>query len=117
MKHLIKVADKFPFPGARFKDLGPQSGEEFKEYLIAKINQIYNGDFTHKKGSDIIIDLDGSAGYGSSFLEEGFGGLIREGVPAKIVKSITFVSLEEPELIDEIKDYLTEAEKAKSGKK
>lgn len=116
MKILINVAEKFPFPGARFKELGPQSGEEFKEYLIKKLQEIYGDDFSQKSKSEIIINLDGSAGYGSSFLEEGFGGLVRSGVPVKIIHCLKFISSEEPELIDEIKDYIYKAEISTGGR-
>lgn len=109
MKILINVADKFPFPGARFKELGPQSGEEFKEYLLQKLKETYGDDFNKKSKSELVINLDGSAGYGSSFLEEGFGGLIRAGVPVNILRCIRFISKEEPELIDEINDYISKA--------
>ncbi|WP_288429328.1 STAS-like domain-containing protein [uncultured Pantoea sp.] len=116
MKLLINVAEKFPFPGARYKDLGPQSGEEFKEFLIQKIKEAYGNDFTNTDGKKIIINLDGSAGYGSSFLEEGFGGLIRAGVPIQIARDIKLISSEEPELIDEIKDYISSAAKLAGDK-
>ncbi|HEI6722192.1 TPA: STAS-like domain-containing protein [Yersinia enterocolitica] len=106
MKKVIKVANRFPFPGPRFIRLGPQSGEEFKEYLIKEINKTYPNGYDGKGKSLITIDLDGTQGYGSSFLEEGFGGLIRANVPYEIVNSLILISDEEPELIEEIKDYI-----------
>lgn len=30
-------------------------------------------------GDKVIVDIDGVAGYGSSFLEESFGGVVRDG--------------------------------------
>ena len=92
----IKVADRYPCPGPRYTHLGSSSGEDFKNWLIKEL----------KRDSELTIDLDDTEGYGSSFLEEAFGGLIREKVPVEVVRSIKFVSDEEPELIDEIKEYI-----------
>lgn len=96
---IIKVSKKYPCPGPRFKSLGPASGEEFREWILKEL----------KKTTDITIDLDGTEGYGSSFLEECFGGLIRAGIEAKVVKEIKLISTEEPELIDEIDEYIEDA--------
>lgn len=65
----INIANEYTkTPGGRFKSEGEFSGEDFRDgillpkYLEAvKHNQI------------LCIDLDG--GYGSSFLEEAFGGV------------------------------------------
>ena len=91
----IKVADRFPCPGPRYTELGSSSGEEFKKWIKSKLDS-----------GRLIIDLDGTAGYGSSFLEEAFGGLVRDGVDKQAVRDIEFISTEEPELIDEIKEYI-----------
>ncbi|MFQ2188975.1 STAS-like domain-containing protein [Aeromonas jandaei] len=109
MSKTIKVADKFPYPGPRFKRLGPQSGEEFKLYLYKILVDFYGAEFNRNTNALITIDLDGTRGYGSSFLEEGFGGLIRMGAPHSIIKSLKIKSNEEPELEDEINGYIDEA--------
>ena len=58
-------------PAGRYKSDGPYSGEKFRDDVLLK----------HLNQSDIVeIDLDGSEGYGSSFLEECFGGLVRMGL-------------------------------------
>ena len=71
MIHQLSIARKFSeFPAGRNKGDGPYSGELFREnYLIPLL-----------KDPNIIIevDLDGTLGYGSSFLEEAFGGLVRK---------------------------------------
>lgn len=66
----INVAEQFTkLPGARYANLGPGSGEEFREkFLIEPLRQ----------GKSIVVCLDGVRGYGSSFLEEAFGGAVRE---------------------------------------
>ena len=52
------------------------------------------------------IDFDGTRGYGSSFLEESFGGLIRNGYTANQVLSAFEFQAKDGSLIDEIKDYI-----------
>jgi hypothetical protein len=66
----ISVAKQFTtLPGGRYIRLGPNSGEEFrKNFLIPPLLE----------GKTVIVDLDGVRGYGSSFLEEAFGGTVRE---------------------------------------
>ena len=70
------IAEKFSAtPGGRFRKHGPYSGEEFREDVLCKLleSAIASDD-------TLAIVLDGTAGYGSSFLEEAFGGLIRLGL-------------------------------------
>lgn len=57
-------------PGPRFIEQGPHSGEAFRKLLLKKL-----------AGSDTaLVDLDGTSGIGSSFIDEAFGGLVkREG--------------------------------------
>lgn len=110
MKH-INVIDFSEFPGPRYERLGPHSGEKFRDtVLLPALNSV--------PAEDISVNLDGTAGYGSSFLEEAFGGLIRNGVSfdtaIKVCNNIT--SSEDESLIDEIRIYITEAaERAKNG--
>ncbi|WP_321837861.1 STAS-like domain-containing protein [Pseudomonas kulmbachensis] len=102
---LINVKDFSEFPGPRREVVGPNSGEKFREtVLLPTINS--NPDAL------IVINLDGTAGYGSSFLEESFGGLIRHGIPLKRVQEIcdNIISLEDDSLIEEIRDYVAEAQ-------
>jgi hypothetical protein len=104
-KDILRVADKFMFPGPRYKHLGSSSGEAFRELLTKKLLET---------DALLQIDLDGAAGYGSSFLEEAFGGLIREGkVSLSKVQSIVFKSEDEPYLLDEIKSYIEDEIKRK----
>lgn len=57
------------FPSGRFFSDGPYSGEAFREkYLVPAL----------KEADTVTVQIDGTRGYGSSFLEEAFGGLIRE---------------------------------------
>lgn len=99
----VKVLEFSEFPGPRNSKIGSNSGEEFRDSVLIKqidLNGIEN----------IIVNLDGTAGYGSSFLEEAFGGLIRKGYPYELVRSLCgrMISNDDPSLIDEIKGYVEE---------
>jgi hypothetical protein len=69
---VIRVIDRCPYPGGRFKADGPYSGEFFREEVLrpALTDAI-------ERRQQLTVVLDGAPGYGSSFLEEAFGGLIR----------------------------------------
>lgn len=115
----LKITNLTRYPGPRYIALGPNSGEEFREqYLIDAL----------KINTEVSVNLDGVLGYGSSFLEEIFGGIVRA-MPAhpasihpngdKIVKydfitldMINFikdnlVSNDDPSVIKEINGYIT----------
>lgn len=98
--NVIKVSDFSKFPGPRYKKLGSYSGEEFRDtVLIPAIEKGY---------VDLVIDLDGVFGFGSSFLEEAFGGLVRQGVGSEVVRQVVsnIRSEEQPELKSEISEYV-----------
>lgn len=105
MTKVVKVSDFTQFPGPRYRALGDYSGEEFRDDIL--IPAIY------QYGADIIVDLDGTLGYGSSFLEECFGGLIRNGVSKENALMILdrIKSEEDESLILEIKSYIEDAAK------
>jgi hypothetical protein len=103
----ISIAKDFSLsPGPRYIHQGKYSGELFRttiltaKYLEAK-----------EKKSIIHVDLDGTFGYLLSFLEESFGGLVREtgDNPEEVLKFLTFKSNDELVLIDKIKQYIREA--------
>lgn len=105
---ILKIATDFTTsPGPRHESEGKFSGEQFrKERLLPKFRE------AQAKNDLLTIDLDGTAGYGTSFLEESFGGLIREdNLPLATLNAILrFVSTEEPELLSEIEEYMRDAE-------
>lgn len=102
----IFVKDFSVFPGPRTKDLGENSGEAFRDdILVPAINS----------DGQICVDLDGVFGYGSSFLEEVFGGLVRVGVSTDAVQFISenLVSKDDPSIAVEIKEYIENALQAR----
>lgn len=100
---VINIAKDFsPFPAGRHTDEGPYSGEAFRvQHLMPALDS----------GEKIKIFFDGGFGYGSSFLEEAFGGLIRTGRYKKqdVLKRMEFVSEEDPFLVSEIESYVKDA--------
>lgn len=103
---VIRVCDFGEFPGPRYRSLGGNSGEEFREDVL--LPALRNAMAT---GAMVIVDLDGVYGYGSSFLEEAFGGLIRAGVPSDDVIALVknLKSNDDPSLVDEIGGYVSDA--------
>ena len=68
MKEIHIATDFSRAPAGRYCGDGPRSGEEFREkYLVPAL----------RSGERVVVYLDGVEGYGSSFLEEAFGGLVR----------------------------------------
>lgn len=101
----INVARQFSKnPAGRYISDGKNSGEVFlKNLLIPAIT-------THDK---VEIDFDGVRGYGSSFLEEAFGGLIRlTGMTVNEFKAKVKILSKDPYLLPEINSYVQDAERA-----
>ena len=105
----IKISEDFSeVPAARYPSEGDYSGQEFRENILFP---------NLKKAIDsnekLDIDLDGTAGLGTSFLEESFGGLIRihKLKYEEIITHINLISNEEPDYIVEIFEYLEAAKK------
>jgi len=100
---LIKIARQFSKePAGRYSKDGPNSGERFRDELLIPALE---------KSNSVSVDLDGTEGYGSSFLEEAFGGLVRlRGYTAgDLHKVLTLVSMEDESLPIEIWDYIDSA--------
>lgn len=67
----ISIANDFsPVPAGRHLTDGPFPGAKFRDEILLPALE---------RHEEITIDLDGTEGYGSSFLEETFGGLVRKG--------------------------------------
>ncbi len=100
----INIAQDFSeTPGARYKTDGDFSGQEFFEIILEpKFIEVQNTENT------LLINLDNTDGYATSFLDEAFGGLARKYGRENILKKIDFISNEEPYLIKEIKTYMDE---------
>lgn len=109
----ISIAKDFSrIPGARFPQEGDYSGQEFRnKVLLPKLKEAIS---THKK---LRVILDGTAGLGTSFLEESFGGLIRiDNISYLDIKNtLILISDEDVEYIEEINQYMSEAYEQKNN--
>lgn len=107
----ISIAKDFSrIPGARFPQEGDFSGQEFRTKILRpKLEKAISA---HEK---LKVILDGTAGLGTSFLEESFGGLIRiDGFSYNdLMNTIELVSDEDDEYIEEINEYLKAAHEQK----
>lgn len=103
MKKIIKIAKDFTTePAGRYYSDGKFSGERFrKEFLIDALNN----------AEKVVIDFDETEGYGSSFLEEAFGGLIHEEgySSATLHEKFEFISHEDESVIGEVWSYIDTA--------
>lgn len=91
----IDVAMQFsPYPIGRSERDGEYSGERFRrEFLVPALRE------ATANGSRVIVNIDGVRTFGSSFLEEAFGGLVRD-------EGFTVPQLERALRIAFTKDYL-----------
>lgn len=103
---IIQVRSFSITPGSRYKEEGKKahSGEEFREEYLEP-----NFELAKKNNVKLIVNLDGTIGYGTSWLEEVFGGLARKVGKEQVLERIDFISEEEPYLIDDIKQYIKDA--------
>lgn len=71
---MISIAEDFSaYPAGRDEKDGPYNGSRFrKELLVPRLNSVIS------KGGQLTVSLDGVLSFGSSFLEEAFGGLVRQ---------------------------------------
>ena len=101
----LSIAKEFSeTPGARYISDGDYSGELFYNTILKPaFETVLN---SNKK---LIIDLDGTQGYATSFLDEAFGRLSQEFSERKVLEKVDFISTEEPYLKNEIKEYINEA--------
>ncbi len=104
----IIVCDFSKTPGSRYRDEGKKahSGQEFREDILEP-----NFKLAISSNQKVYVDLDGTIGYGTSWLEEVFGGLARAYGKQKVLSLLDFKSEEEDYLIDDIKQYIEDAEK------
>lgn len=102
----IVIAEDFSnAPGARYESEGPNSGEKFRKELL-----LPNYLAAEKNGEKLEVNFDGCYGFATSFLEESFGGLIRELKKKGILQNILIVSNDDVTVRGLIEKYVKEAE-------
>ena len=100
----LRVLEFSKTPGFRKIEDGPYSGELFfRDYLQPKFQEALD------KNAILLVILDGARGYGTSFLEESFGGLARRYGAEIVLQHLEVISDDEPYLADDVKTYIDEA--------
>lgn len=98
IKDKLIVATEFKDnPGARDREDGPHSGQQFLEDIfIARFEKAV------KEGYILLVDLDGVLGYPSSFVSGSFGKLSMDRGSEILLKHLAFKSEKNPLRIDKI---------------
>ncbi|MBL0909094.1 STAS-like domain-containing protein [Pectobacterium carotovorum] len=100
----IYIADDFSdVPYGRYDEDGPDNGQRFRENHLLEALKDYD---------EVHVYLDGAMGYGSSFLEEAFGGLYRtNGIDKNTIKKKLKIVTDLEFLKESIWDYIADARK------
>ncbi|MDE6449229.1 MAG: STAS-like domain-containing protein [Muribaculaceae bacterium] len=99
-KTIVKrIADWALRPGPRFREQGPKSGEEF---YCTRLKEWYEE--AVDKGLTLTIDLDGTDGYLTSFIDESFGRLVYDFGRDNVEKTVIVKSDMEPEWLSRLMD-------------
>lgn len=98
-KHKLIIAEYSEYPGPRYCSQGESSGEEFYH---TKLNAAFVDALNNK--SSLIVDLDGTAGYASSFLDEAFGNLAFDFSLGIVKPNLIIISNQEPDWKEMIMD-------------
>lgn len=101
----LNIAKDFSkVPAGRYRTDGPFAGQVFREErLVPALAE-----------SEVVrVELDGTEGYGSSFLDECFAGLLRQHgfTLSDFERRIVLVSTEDPTLIEEVNGYVADEER------
>lgn len=104
---IVKVKDFSKFPGPRYINLGAFSGEAFRDQILIPALLDYD---------EVSVDFNGVYGFGSSFLEESFGGLVRKGVPVEKIKRLKNNLVgDDSTIISEVISYIDDALKGSNN--
>jgi hypothetical protein len=105
----IDIAREFsPYPSGRTEQDGDANGKKFRErFLVPALRRVLANSASNEK---LILDIDGVRTFGSSFLDEAIGGIVRNGdFPRDRLRSAVRVHCTRPYLMffkDEIESYL-----------
>lgn len=100
MSKVIDIARDFSkTPGGRYRSDSHFSAEAFRDDVLEP---------ALKEHGAVEVHLDGAMGFGSSFLEEAFGGLVRKHGP-QVRAQLTFVTSTRPYVVARINQFMDEA--------
>jgi len=100
----IDLAKEFNVrPFGRYRKDGDRSAQVFREDLLLPALRAHD---------HVTVDLSGTNFYGSSFLEEVFGGLVREGFTKdELDRKLTVLHDKLPSVVTEVEEYIVKATK------
>jgi hypothetical protein len=99
--HEVDVGRDFTrFPAGRTLSDGPFCGEAFRDKFLRPWLE---------RDEMVVVKLDSALAYGSSFLEEAFGGLVRAQFSKDKVRGLIKLETEDPLLKEEIEGYIANA--------
>lgn len=101
----IAVREFSDTPAGRYRKDSPRSGEQFREELLIP---------ALAEDAAVEVDLDGTLGFGSSFLEEAFGGLVRKGFSGRDLHSRLKVKSSVPMYLNRVWQYIDEEDKRRN---
>lgn len=101
----LRLLEYSRYPGPRYASQGPDSAEVFLRDLLRPRFFDAEGRNVH-----LIVDLDGTEGYTTAFLDGSFGELAREIGSSRVLKTIEFITNDEPSLKEEIEFYMKQLE-------
>ena len=99
MEKTIYVKDFSEYPGLRHCSISDHSGEDFYHKILNKAFKL-----AYQQHRKIKIDLDHTAGYAPSFLDEAFGNLVYDFGEETVRKHLIIKSEQEPDLKELILD-------------
>lgn len=94
-----RISDWAMRPGPRFREQGPKSGEEF---YCDRLKGWF--DEAVAQNAALVVVLDGTDGYLTSFIDESFGRLVYEYGRDRVEKVLTVISTTEPEWLKRLND-------------
>lgn len=106
----IDLAQQYsPYPSGRYASDGSFNGERFRNEILVPALTLAKKSHADK----VVVNIDGVRTFGSSFLEEAFGGLIRKGFFSRTdLEKLLVVVCSKPHLAifkDTIINYIDEA--------
>ncbi|WP_158089090.1 STAS-like domain-containing protein [Cognaticolwellia mytili] len=97
-----KPFGRFQFATDQHPSDGKWTGDRFRNEQLLPV-------FRESKDKIEVLLDNVDRGFGSSFFDEAFGGLIRAGIPFQEIKDRLFIITNDESYYDEIWEYITEA--------
>ena len=108
---IIRVVDFTEYPDVRYIHQDENSGEQ---YYYDVVNPQFK--IAVDEGKKLVVNLDDTAGYASSFLDEAFGNLVYDFDYDVIIKHLDIISNDEPDWVKIIKNEILPSWKQKFEK-